>query len=627
VTALHRLAAAILLAAAGGHAWAAEPAISARLTPGEIRLGERAQLSVTIANVQSAPAPALPSLDGITVQGVGQQMSMSIVNGETSVNVTHNYVLTPSRTGTLTIPALSVDVAGRRLSTDPLVLRVIAAGAPRSPPVRERQTAEPSAGEAATLEIAVPHRDLFVGEVVPARLVLRIREGLRVTEASQPVIDADAFAVTRKTDREPKQTTAVIAGARYVVVDFPIALSPVSAGDQRLGAHIDLRAIVPRTAQRGRGVFDDPFLGSFFGGLAGEQRKLEVVATPQTVRVRPLPDDGRPPDFAGAIGRFSLTASAEPTELAVGDPIAEKIVVSGSGNFDRVSLPTFDPGPDWKTYPESSAFAPDDELGLAGRKTFEQAIVPERVSLRELPARRFSFFDPEARRYVTLATDPIALTIAPAAGRSGSGAGAARSSSSRASGGEAFELAPNEIAPGDLVSGFRPIATRPWFLLAQIGPLAALAAASLWARRRDRRLADVSWQRARAARAVIRAQAAEMARAAAAGDRRVFFVAARRAVQEEIAARSDRTATALTLGEIEDCLPGAAGGDRAASRATGASGPLPAEGGTHADLLGEVRALFAEADRASYAGTAAGGADLDAWRERVLELIARLEAA
>jgi hypothetical protein len=371
-------------------------------------------------------------------------------------------------------------------------------------------------------------------------------------------------------------------------------------------------------------VFDDPFFDSFMGG-GSQRKKLTATGKPVKINVLPLPTEGRPADFSGAIGKFSLTAKANPVNVAVGDPISLTTVVSGRGNFDRVAVPPLASDQDWKTYATSSKFEPSDALGTAGKKSFEQAIIPQRADLPAIPPRSFSYFDPEARRYATVSTERIALLMPQSHGATtakGGGAadrnaaGAATSTSAERRTEEAasgFELAPNQIALGELRRPGPPLARRPGFLAAQLVPIVAAALVVGWIRRRERLARDPLHLRQRAAQRAIDEQVREMRRAVGANDGGRFFAAARRAVQESVAP-SDGEAAALTLAEIELAL--------------GRSGSSARDGAAPASPLVErVREVFHAADAATYSGQHPSGTELEAWQQRVLALLAELRSA
>ncbi len=69
-------------------------------------------------------------------------------------------------------------------------------------------------------------------------------------------------------------------------------------------AKIDGRIQVPM-----RGSSQDDFFSGFFGGqgFGTTAKEMTVSTKPSKIEIKQLPKDGRPDDFSGAIGQFSLT--------------------------------------------------------------------------------------------------------------------------------------------------------------------------------------------------------------------------------------------------------------------------------------------------------------------------------
>jgi len=595
----------VLLLLVAAPTLAADARMMAEIRPTEIPLGQTARLVVTITGVQNAPAPRIPAVDGLAIQSLGQTTSVQIVNGEVNAEVSHNFLLEPARTGTFTIPALAMQVDGERVTTRALSLRVVAADAvPRAgiaPKGGPDGAAEPAP---VSLRLNAPQRDLFVGELLPVQLTLYIREGVRVTEVTAPTFVGEAFTVSRPQDAQPEQTTEVIDGVRWVVATFPLAISPVTAGEFPLTGKIEVTAYLPGGRRRGA-AFNDPFFDAFFGG-GGAQKKIPLATPERSVRVLSIPEAGRPASFSGAIGEFTVQASATPAKVVLGDPVTVTLTVKGKGNFDRLTVPEMSTDAQWKAYPASSRFEPTDALGTTGRKLAEQAIVALDPKLKAIPPRTFSYFDPDGRRYVELATQPVALTIeAPPrpAGPSAAAAGAGRGATGGDTTSEQWELAPNQIAPGAPHPLAAPVATRAWFLLLQLVPLAGLAAGALWLTRSDRLRADPVHLRRVAARRRVEGELAQMERAAQAGDAPAFFAAARRALQERLARDPERSAESLTLAELEGLLE------------------------ERPELRDELRAIVGRADAVAYSGEQMLAAHLHEWLKRVRDLLPALDAA
>jgi len=563
---------------------AAQPRITASIDPTNVTAGESADLTITITGVQSAPMLAIPPVDGLTITSLGQSMNVQIVNGRTDSSVTQTHRVTPARAGRFVIPALTVQIAGTTLRTRPvrLVARPRGAGAPAG---------SPEAQEPLMLQLLLPERPIYLGQVVTGELRLLVRDGAQVTSVNPPELASSAFTV-KLDSSEPRQTREMVGGAAYTIVRWPLALAAVSAGTHALSANLMVTGSVPEPGgRRQRGLFD-----GFFGN---RQQRFPLHSATQDVTVQPLPTDGRPADFGGAIGEFRLAVTATPTTVTVGDPITTRIVVEGNGNFDRVSLPELTAPSGFKTYAPKTELTTTDGLGLIGTKSFEQAVVPERADLSALPGRRFSYFDPELGRYETVTSPAIPLQLTAAPSAPSAPQPAAQPAAPATATPESFELAPNRVGLGRLRTG-RPLALTPWFLALQLVPLAALAAVWLLVRRREQLRGDLGHQRRLAAGRAVAEQMTAMERAVAAGDEAAFFTAARRAIQERVGAPAPRPATSLTLDEVESALPDGA------------------------EVRDAVRDVFRTADGVAY-GAAGRGEDLARWRTQVSELLRRLE--
>ena len=135
-------------------------------------------------------------------------------------------------------------------------------------------------------------------------------------------------------------------------------------------------------------------------------KKTDTVS----VSVRPLPDEGKPESFTGAVGKFRMNVTAAPEKLFVSDPLIIDSRISGVGNFDRLTAPVLSDLDGWKLQP-ARQYIENRSNGLAaGTTAFSQVAQPKRV-LARVPPLVFSFFDPEAEAYVTLESDPLPLTV------------------------------------------------------------------------------------------------------------------------------------------------------------------------------------------------------------------------
>ncbi len=408
-----------------GHA--AKTTIEAQLEPSRIALGDEALLTLTIHGQRSAD-PELPEVEGMHITPLGRSTQIQFINGSLSSGVTLTYRVQAARTGTFTIPAIRIKEDGKVLKTEPLHLEVVAnqgsstGAGPGGMPVRppSATTSRGRGPETGQLVVEPDKREIYSGELLPVTIRGYFRQDRRVTVNGQPALAGNGF-ILEALDEEPLQEEIIKDGMPSVRLTWQGEVSAIRQGKTDLQMTLPITVLVPERRRMPTGMFNDPFfdLDSFFT----QYRKKEITLAnqPVSIQVLPLPDQGRPDDFSGAVGTFSLQVQATPAKVKPGDPINLTITITGQGNFDRVKPPVFTgTEQDWKIYPPSRG-----EIVNAGQgrkkaskksKKFEQAIIPRLAGIKEIPALRFSYFDPEKKKYQTVASDPIPLHVV--AGRS-----------------------------------------------------------------------------------------------------------------------------------------------------------------------------------------------------------------
>lgn len=536
--ALGLLVALVLATGAAGNAQAMEP--TAELTPDRIALGETAELRVTAVDGRR---PALPAVDGLQFSYLGQSTEMTSINGTVSRHTWVVYQVAAARPGTYTIP---IDGQSLALRVEPAQSRG-AAATPRG----VRSASEPP-DSLAFLRATLPKGKLYVGQSVPVTFKAYFLPGTEVTLSGAPTLGLSAFTISQLAE-EPRQSVEEVGGVPYRVATWTGLVSAAMPGRYSTNATLP---IVARYREPVRRPTEDPFAGmldedgfpasamlrslmnrSMFGGglddLFGQvrQRQLTLRAPVQAVEVLPLPEQGKPADFTGAVGRFAIHATLSPSTGTAFEPMSLQVAISGSGTFDRVASLGLPASPAWKSYPPSAHFTPSGVApSLAGTKTFEQAVVPQRSGSLVLPAISFSFFDPERGQYVTRSTTPITAQIAAAPG----GALATSDPTRAAAATPPSSLRPNRLDDGAYVATLLPPYRRAGFWLLWAVPWLALALLLGWTHLAGRRTVRAH----RGARdSALAARRLEMRQAVVAQDPVRFIAAAAQALQLRLGER------------------------------------------------------------------------------------------
>jgi len=485
---------------AAGSTFADSPSVTAVLSNSEIVVGETVELQIKVTGPGDAQPPEEISVDGLEIHATGQSRQFEIHNFATSSSVTYNYTILPLRAGRFTIPSQTVRAGGKLLRTPQLILNVADAPGRSSSarPSRGTQSQSVSASDLLFAELIVPKKVAYVGEIVPVQIRMGFDPRVRPRLIEPPEITGQGFTAQKL--QQSGQTSETINGRPYDVVTYKTAIAAARAGKFEVGpVKAKAQVIVPRTrsAPRSRSPFgfdlDDPFSDPFFSNpfaQMGERREVEIKSEPVALEVKPLPPNA-PPSFSGAIGNFVMTTDAQPKSVQVGDPITLTSAISGRGNFDRVNAPVVEDERGWHKYPPSSKFKQDDEVGISGTKTFETVLSPNEKK-QSVPVLALSYFDPAKEQYVTLRSEPIAISV-----QGGAAATQNVTASQSVSPSPAIAVAPQRTQkPQDILyqltdrpataESFAPLYTRTVFWTAQLIPLLALIGFAGWKIRQTR---------------------------------------------------------------------------------------------------------------------------------------------
>jgi hypothetical protein len=225
------------------------------------------------------------------------------------------------------------------------------------------------------------------------------------------------------------------------------------------------------------------------------------------------------------------------------------VTVKGDGNIARLVPPPPPEVPDWRVFAAQLDRSAPQMLHAQGSVSFTYLLVPLSEQAKATPTIRFSYFDPDSRRYVDASISPLPVRVSP--GKSPEALKAllaAQALIPKKKG----ELVLHGIAPspGFAAASLIPLQQRPWFLVVQMTP--ALGFLLLWGWDRRRRFLEqhpgvVLRRRARMA---LRRHRREIRRATMAKDGDSLVQAAVRAMQAACAPHYPAEANALVGSDV-----------------------------------------------------------------------------
>lgn len=221
--------------------------------------------------------------------------------------------------------------------------------------------------------------------------------GAERLEGPDPPADGPTFALGERILRARPGAARERDGRRFAVWELETSWIPTRSGE------LVVPAPLVRFAWASR--FDSDLVA---GARPLDRRIAHVRGEPLRIEIAPLPERDRPSGFAGAVGRFGVSASASPTELAAGESAKLELRIRGEGALDGFPPPR----------PAFEGFDVRGELDSieGAERIVTYDLAPRSETVTRIPAVPFSFFDPsDPPGYRTEWTEPIALTVRPRA--------------------------------------------------------------------------------------------------------------------------------------------------------------------------------------------------------------------
>ena len=311
------------------------------------------------------------------------------------------YRLVALRPGAVSIPSVTLRVDGRTYRAPSVSLSVIM----------------PPPSDQFRLVLSLSQAEVYVGEPFELTAVWYYSTVPRYYYANIPLLSHPAFdgasgaagsglgvrarSMVNAGSWTGRQGSAVLEGIQYSTVTFRQVVFPREPG------RFDFP---PNTVQ----VWVPREQGS--AGNPGERWNFDsaVVAAPgQSIRVRPLPLEGRPGDFSGIVARdLRVRAEVAPSVMNVGDPVSLSVTLSGPPALEAAELPPLGALADLLRDFTVSSDPPAVRI-REGEKTFTQTVRVRREDIREVPPLEISFFNTRTGAYDSARSRPFAITVRP----------------------------------------------------------------------------------------------------------------------------------------------------------------------------------------------------------------------
>ena len=387
--------------------------------PDAVVVGDQFRLSYTVTTqkVKDFRAPSIKGFDVLMGPSRSQQSSTQIVNGNvtSTSSITFTYILMANTAGEYTIGGASIVADGNQMVSNSVKIKVL-------PQDQNSNGGQGGSSAHSSSGTSVSDQDLFI----------------TATASKTNVFEQEAFVLTYKIyTRESNlqlnnaklpdfkgfhsQEIEMTTNARwtpehyrgrnyYTTVYRQFVLFPQQSGKLYIDP-AQFQMTIGKPVQS-----DDPFDAFFNGGSNVIEIKKSIASPKIAINVSPLPA-GKPADFSGGVGEFTVSSSINSKELKTNDAITIKLVISGTGNLKLISNPEIKFPEDFEVYdPKVDNQVRLTREGLTGNRVIEYLAIPRHAGTYKIPGVSFSYFDIRSKSYKTLKTEEYVVNIEKGAG-------------------------------------------------------------------------------------------------------------------------------------------------------------------------------------------------------------------
>ncbi len=428
----------------------AQTRFTATISPSSIGKNETAELKLMIENAGQVEQLALPSLkDFIIVSGPNQESGIQNNNGVTKQYIGVSYQLRPKQKGNFTIGPASVKADGKILRTNAVTIEVTNSSATNKrnggssslnpfsffdEPVQQQadnrdfilkkgENIAAKIDKNIFIKVDVDKTSCYIGEpiVVTYKLFTRLKSESNITK--NPSFNGFSVIDLGQPGSSFYSIEKLNSRAYNVYTLRKSQLYPLQAGA------MDIETVevennihfIKETFLRSHQVNADDISNWERTGIPSEamqDEKVTLQSKPIVIMVKPLPDTNKPASFRGAVGSFTLQTAVEKNNLFTDDAGKLQLVIVGQGNINLVNAPEIA----WPQGIESYEAKITESLNnqavpITGSKNFEYPFTVAKEGTYTLPAVEYSYFDPLLKKYKTITSKQIVITVTKGTGK------------------------------------------------------------------------------------------------------------------------------------------------------------------------------------------------------------------
>ncbi|TXE16319.1 protein BatD [Psychroserpens burtonensis] len=507
------------------------------------KLGQNERLRIDFVMNKDGDNFESPDFENFQViGGPNTSVSNSWLNGAHSYAKTYSYFLAPQKQGRFIIKSASIEIQGVIYKTKAVTVQVTnAVKRPNDP-----YNVESVASENIHLVAEISKGDPYLNEAITVVYKLYVSpntgvsnwrelENPRYNDFWSQKIDTKGLRIQNGKYKGEDY--------RYVVLRKTV-LYPQKTGKLEIEPlKLDITVEVPTNRR------------DIFGGMHMAQTNRTVSAGSRTINVKPLPEEGKPDDFTGAVGDFKFNVMTSKSELNASESLRVTVEVTGKGNLKLFQLPKLTLPSSLEVYePEHNESIRTYLGGMQGSIADGYTIVPQYKGKYPIPSISFSYFDLESETYKHVSSGEIIIDVieGPVNTSSGDDNLAAANSNKKE-----VTLNNAQFAFIKTKANLKPIAANNFFKStafwsALLSPFLLIPLALVYRKEKEKRNADIFGNKIRKADKLAKRYLGEAKKAL--GHKDTFYIALEKALHNYLKAKLQIETSDFSKEKIEEIL-------------------------------------------------------------------------
>ena len=371
------------------------------------------------ASTSSLKVPQINGCSLIFGPSVASSQSYQIINGKASSSSQHEYTYyyRADKEGEYTIGAASIVVDGKKMTTQPASLKIVASkhsqdnqsnGANSSKqPVDIDDISTQNAGKKVDandvfIRISTSRSSAYEQEAIECTIKLYTKYSISEFMAiTQPTFNG--FLVEDLQFQSSINARETYNGQEYqTAVLKKCILFPQKSGNLTIvSGTYDLTVVQYEQVNMGFYVVNQPVT-----------KKIRINSNNATISIQPLPIP-QPAGFDGAVGQFTAAVRISTNNFRTNEPATLTYSINGTGNIKYIKDAIIDFPSEFEQYtPNHTVDAEMKGNNVSGSSITEYTFIPKEVGNYTINVPYFVYFDPESKEYKTIELESFDIKVA-----------------------------------------------------------------------------------------------------------------------------------------------------------------------------------------------------------------------